>query len=251
MPTPILEAYTAKNEPLRTKNGSTRQRNGWTNKTPSNKNEIHEINIRTTMSEIGTKCADTNPLYKAEKAECSDLERAASSAAALSALTSRRAQKSGTRAKMTGTFVRATNTPNEQSRDLAREGRSEQETEGEIRDEIGISLDMHERAVFTTKQELLERKNSKAPDGYRGGAYERPALARNGRRQFGRRTTSDHRKRTIQEPALRLFDVFSSLNEERAKIRGTETTFPGATLPDYRISPSRNTAFFAVECIEK
>ncbi|KAJ6480161.1 hypothetical protein C8R45DRAFT_933101 [Mycena sanguinolenta] len=69
MPTPILEAYTAKNEPPRTKNGSTRQRNGWTNKTPSNKNEIHEINIRTTMSEIGTKCAHMNPLYKAEKAE--------------------------------------------------------------------------------------------------------------------------------------------------------------------------------------
>ncbi|KAJ6457325.1 hypothetical protein C8R45DRAFT_943278 [Mycena sanguinolenta] len=79
MPTPILEAYTAKNEPLRTKNSSTHQRNDWTNKTPSYKNEIHEINIRTTMSKIGTKCVHTNPLYKAEKAERSDLERATSS----------------------------------------------------------------------------------------------------------------------------------------------------------------------------
>ncbi|KAJ6480162.1 hypothetical protein C8R45DRAFT_933102 [Mycena sanguinolenta] len=41
---------------------------------------------------------------------------------------------------------------------LAREGRSERVTDGEIWDEIRISPDMHEQVVFATKQELLERK---------------------------------------------------------------------------------------------
>ncbi|KAJ6489143.1 hypothetical protein C8R45DRAFT_929832 [Mycena sanguinolenta] len=58
----------------------------------------------------------------------------------------------------------------QQSRDLAREGRSERATEGEIRDEIGISPDVQERAVFTTKQE----RNAKATRLYGKGRRSDP-----------------------------------------------------------------------------
>ncbi|KAJ6489744.1 hypothetical protein C8R45DRAFT_929062 [Mycena sanguinolenta] len=57
---------------------------------------------------------------------------------------------------------------------------------------------------------------SKAPDGYRGGAYERK------RETTVRKNDKQSLKRTIQEPALCSFNVFSSLNEEQARIQGTE-----------------------------
>ncbi|KAJ6458714.1 hypothetical protein C8R45DRAFT_942547 [Mycena sanguinolenta] len=44
--------------------------------------------------------------------------------------------------------------------------KGERATEGEIRDEIGISPDMHEQVVFATKQELLEQRIGRTSEGY-------------------------------------------------------------------------------------